>query len=99
MPARELSIHPAAILEFEAARLWYESIEPELGERFSAEAERSAQAALDAPARWAPDGRDRRSIRLRTFPHVIVYEWREPIVRILALAHPSRQPGYWHDRR
>jgi plasmid stabilization system protein ParE len=98
MPSRELRIHPAAIREVEEARIWYASVDPELGERFTAEAELAGQAALDAPARWAPDVMGRRRIRLRTFPHVIIYEWEEPVVRILAVAHPSRRPGYWHDR-
>ena len=99
MPSRELSIHPAAILEVEEARIWYESVDPELGGRFAAETELAGRAALHAPALWAPDAQGRRRIRLQTFPHVIVYGWDEPVVRILAVAHPSRRPGYWHHRR
>ena len=98
MPSRELRIHPAAILEVEEARIWYASIDPELGRRFSAKSDMAGLAALDAPDRWAPDETGRRRIRLRTFPHVIIYEWEEPVVRILAVAHPSRRPVYWRGR-
>ena len=35
---------------------------------------------------------------LRRFPYVIVYVELVTEIRILALAHASREPGYWRER-
>jgi len=98
MPSRELRIHPAAILEIAETRIWYERIDPVLGERYSMELQLAVQAAFEAPARWPADERGRRTCRLQVFPYAIVYEWNDPIVLILAVAHGSRRPGYWRER-
>jgi hypothetical protein len=40
-----------------------------------------------------------RWMRLRKFPFVIYYELRDPaLVRIVAVAHAKRRPGYWLRR-
>jgi hypothetical protein len=98
MPSRELRLHPAAVAEIEEARIWYERIDPQLGVRFGSEITRAAREVLDAPDRWPADSKGRRRIRLRVFPHALVYEWRGSIVHILAVAHPSRRPDYWSER-
>ncbi|MGH7199704.1 MAG: type II toxin-antitoxin system RelE/ParE family toxin [Planctomycetaceae bacterium] len=36
---------------------------------------------------------------LERFPYRVIFEVRQDEVRILAIFHHSRQPGYWRSRR
>lgn len=40
-----------------------------------------------------------RRFTLTRFPYTIVYRMRETDVYIVAIAHTSRRPGYWKNRR
>lgn len=35
---------------------------------------------------------------LRPLPYQLVYAFRDGVIRIIALAHTSREPGYWASR-
>lgn len=47
-------------------------------------------------ARW--EGAYRRLL-LRRFPYAIIYTVSGNTIRILAVAHTARRPGYWRERR
>jgi len=40
-----------------------------------------------------------RSLPLHGFPYSLIYRLRDDTVRVIAVAHHSRRPGYWVDRR
>ncbi len=40
-----------------------------------------------------------RQLRVLGFPYYVAYRIREHDIYIVAIAHPSRRPGYWIDRR
>lgn len=40
-----------------------------------------------------------RLLPLQTFPYSLVYRIHGPVVRVIAIAHHSRRPGYWAGRR
>lgn len=40
-----------------------------------------------------------RQLRVTRFPYKVVYRVREDDIYIAAVAHASRRPGYWKDRR
>ena len=40
-----------------------------------------------------------RHFRVQGFPYKIAYRLREHNIHVVALAHTSRRPGYWMDRR
>ena len=92
-------ILPPAELELADAVAWYESREPHLGIDF-------VDAFDDACRRIAlqPESYQRladsgfRQVVMRRFPFVVVFELRQSEVRVLALAHGSRRPGYWLAR-
>jgi hypothetical protein len=44
------------------------------------------------------EGEIRRSL-LRRFPYLVIYEVHPDIIDVLAVAHASRLPDYWADRR
>ena len=98
MPARRISIHVGAARDAWEARRWYEERNPQAAERFAVSLWQALANALSAPERPAPDEDGIRRVRLRGFPHVVLYHWRPPELRVLAIAHGSREPGYWRER-
>ncbi|MDO8369158.1 MAG: type II toxin-antitoxin system RelE/ParE family toxin [Candidatus Nitrotoga sp.] len=40
-----------------------------------------------------------RSLPLHGFPYSLIYRLRDDTVRVIAVAHHSRRPGYWVGRR
>lgn len=36
--------------------------------------------------------------RLKKYPYLLIYQNRMPIIRVIAVAHQSRRPGYWMKR-
>ena len=40
-----------------------------------------------------------RILPLQKLPYSLVYRIHNPVVRVIAIAHHSRRPGYWAGRR
>jgi plasmid stabilization system protein ParE len=71
----------------------------ELGLAFIAEFERSLGVLCTYP-RLGPIWRSTtRRFPLRRFPYTIIYQVTPEEVRVIALAHQSRRPGYWRGRK
>jgi len=62
------------------------------------EIDRAIGLVLASPRRWPASDLDTRKFVLRRFPYAVIYHERKSVVRILAIAHGHRQPGYWKDR-
>ena len=92
-----------ASAELEDAAVWYNSQRPGLGVEFV----HAVDAALERIARWPKIGRrvpgvpndvPARRFPVHRFPYHVAYlEW-EGVIRLLAFAHYSREPGYWFSR-
>ncbi|HKZ74554.1 MAG TPA: type II toxin-antitoxin system RelE/ParE family toxin, partial [Steroidobacteraceae bacterium] len=76
---------PAADREFREATRYYEARAPGLGHEFIAELEHM-RSILDSM---------HRSLVLRRFPFALIYRIDPTAVRIVAVAHKRRKPGYW----
>lgn len=95
----KVSLAAAAELELiEGARFYAREAGAELGQAFLDEFERSAMLLLHQPALGAPWRGKVRRLPLRRFPYSIVYLPNESEVRILAVAHQRRRPGFWRGR-
>jgi toxin ParE1/3/4 len=57
--------------------------------RWPQAAQRVPGVSADIPARKAP---------VKGFPYHIAYLEMPDTIRVLAFAHDSREPGYWHSR-
>jgi toxin ParE1/3/4 len=81
------------------ARGRYEQHRPGWGTVFEAEFDR-AVARIRTTPQAGPSFRGRfRWVRLRRFPYLIYYLIIDPHrVRVLAVAHARRRPGYWIRR-
>jgi toxin ParE1/3/4 len=97
---RKFYVRRPAEAELAAAISWYDSKRPGLGREFLAEVDRAFAKIHRAPERWPLWRADRpfRSLRLRRFPFVVFYRVTSGYVRVSAVAHTSRRPGYWQER-
>jgi plasmid stabilization system protein ParE len=95
----KLVIVPLALAELHDATDFYaERANRELGLAFVTEFERTATMVLENPMLGAVfRGRIRRYL-LRRFPYSIIYQEALDELRIVAVAHHRRRPGYWVDR-
>ena len=90
--------HPEAEQELYEAASRYEAEVSELGVRFADEVERVIQLLLEHPELGSRLDDDLRHFVLRKFPFSVVYAVVSDIVSIVAVAHGSREPGYWRWR-
>jgi toxin ParE1/3/4 len=90
--------HPEAEQELYEAASRYESEVPELGLRLGDEVERVIQVLLEHPELGSRLDDDLRHFVLRKFPFSIVYAVVSDLVYVVAVAHGSREPGYWKLR-
>lgn len=99
---KPLRFDDEAVEEMDAAAVWYEARREDLGLEFVAEVRQALVAIANAPHTWPSFGgvepRARR-VLLRRFPYAIIYIELDVEIRILAVAHTSREPGFWRTRR
>ena len=92
------SVHPDAETELEEVEEYYDAIDTALGNRFRAEFETSLQRILEFPKAWHPLSANIRRRRLASFPYGVIYRLKPDEIRILAVMHLHREPGYWAGR-
>ena len=99
MDERPLLFHPEARRDFVEAIDWYAERSPNAARAFQ-EAVKSAGLAISkAPELWPTYLLGTRRYLLKRFPFALVYRLTDEQIQIIAVAHGSRRPGYWADRR
>lgn len=95
----ECSLAPEAEQDLVEGGLYYSrEANVDLAHAFISEFERSTALRGERPEVGAPGrGRVRRFL-LRRFAYSIVFYFSEDSIRILAVAHQSRKPGFWRGR-
>lgn len=98
--SRRIEFDPDARAELDAAAALYEREYPGRGLRFYAAVERAARAAAATPLAGAPfpsvpARRNTRRRIVRGFPYALAYRDLGDVIRIDAVAHWRRRPGYW----
>lgn len=95
----KLVVAPLALAELHDAATFYAlKANVELGLAFVAEFERTARLVFANPLLGTVFRGTRRRYLLRRFPYSIIYQVTVEELRILAVAHHRRRPGYWADR-
>lgn len=94
-----IEFHPAALQELIDSARYYESRLPGLGVDFKSEVDRSLGLLNGNPDIGAIVEAPYRRLMLRRFPFGVIYRTKGSMVRILAIAHQRRRPGYWKGRR
>jgi len=95
-----IEFHRLARNELREAAHWYRLRSPQVAERFVAQVERAVERIANDPDSHPLIGRSHRMVRVSRFPYLMVYQ---PVtadrIVITAVAHTSRRPGYWRNRR
>ncbi len=95
-----VSFNPEAELEFSEAARWYlDEAGVNQARDFRNEVHRTLQLLGEHPAVGTPGRHRTRSLVVRRYPFSVVYCMQEDTVRVIAIAHQSRRPGYWGGRR
>ncbi len=92
------AFHPDARLEYREAAAFYDARKVGLGVAFTREIETAIEQILEAPERFRFIEQDVRRCLARTFPYGVLYTVERDLVLIVAIAHGSREPGYWQVR-
>ncbi len=90
--------HPEALEEYNQAGFYYAQKEPGLDLRFITSVEDAINRIVEDPLRYRPLAEDVRRCLTRVFPYAIFYTIEDDFILIVAVAHLSREPGYWKHR-
>jgi plasmid stabilization system protein ParE len=86
--------------EFSDATRWYAKEAGAAQARaFRNEILRVIRLLAEHPDMGTPGARGYRRMTTHRFPYDVVYRHEADALRIIAIAHQSRRPGYWAERR
>lgn len=68
-------------------------------EDFTDELDRALDLLNQFAALGESGAHNTRSLPLHDFPYSLIYRLQDNTVRVIAVAHHSRRPGYWVGRR
>jgi ParE-like toxin of type II ParDE toxin-antitoxin system len=89
----EIVVHESAEDELNAAALFYELRELDLGKEFLEELSQSCSRIA-----YSIYFDEYRRYLMGRFPYGVVYRIQGQQVLVFAVAHVRRRPGYWRDR-
>jgi len=94
------SVGPEAERELTDSALYYaQEANADLGLAFIATFERALDLLCSNPQLGAPWRNESRRFPLPRFPYSIIYYIRGEELRVIAIAHHARKPGYWGRRK
>jgi len=95
-----VSLSNAARADADAAVDWY------IGERafiaaddFADELDQALGLLKRFPELGQAGAGNTRTLPLHSFPYSLIYRLQADVIRVIAVAHHSRRPGYWAKRR
>jgi toxin ParE1/3/4 len=93
-----LVIHFAADDDFNESYLYYAKASQEVADRFDEQVRAAfGRVAADPKGGTSLDA-TYRFYSLKNFPHLILYRYADDVATVVAVYHPSREPGYWRQR-
>lgn len=102
MSARSYRFHPSAREELDAAGERYDEELPRLSLELLDAVDDAIFQIVERPAAWQRAetlaGREIRRFVMPRFPFAVFYYVVDDVVRIVAVAHARRKPGYWRSR-
>lgn len=94
----DLSFHPDAAEEYQAALTWYLGRSQAAAVRLTEELDRTIESVRQFPEMYPLfDDRHRYAV-LRRYPYSVVYRMDGDRIRVVAFAHSRRSSGYWQGR-
>ena len=93
-------LHDLAVAEFDEAAAWYEERKGGLGAEFRNAVEDAVHRIQNNPQAGSRYGRTNfRFVLVHRFPLVVFYAESEDAIRLMAVAHGRRRPGYLRKRK
>lgn len=97
---KPLIILNSATAELWEATAWYERQCSGLGGKFRSAVEDAVRRIHENPQAGSRYVATRfRYVLVRRFPYVVFYHEGAEVIRIMAVAHGRRKPGYWKNRK
>lgn len=95
----EILFHPEAAREYRDSLNWYAERSRRSAERFEQAIDLVLNQILEKPSRYGQYDDNHREAILTRFPFSMIYRvMPNGDVLIIAIAHASREPGYWELR-
>lgn len=94
-----LDFYPTVGGEIATAIGWYLERSDAAADEFIFALDDALEQIAANPERAALYMHGRRAVGVGRFPYVVVYRRHGSGIRISAIAHTSRRPGYWKNRR
>jgi plasmid stabilization system protein ParE len=94
----DVTLHSEAEAEYEAALGWYLARSAQAAAGFETAFEQALAAIAANPESHAPYDDRQRYRSLRRYPYSVIYRVDGDQVRVVAVAHSRRLPGYWLHR-
>ncbi len=100
---KHIEFDPLARAELDAAAVHYEAEYEGRGFRFYSTVQRTLAAAALTPLAGQlfpgmPTELEMRHRIVPGFPFVIAYRIKDEVLRVFAVIHTRRRPGYWRER-
>jgi toxin ParE1/3/4 len=94
-----VKFHPEARQDLREGQAFYRHRSPLAAVAFAKEVDTAIARIVEAPLRYAESDYGTRSFTFPwRFPYKVVYAMRDSRIIIVAVAHHSKEPGYWRDR-
>jgi toxin ParE1/3/4 len=84
--------------ELESAAKWHFKERPESLAKWRLAVRQTLSSIRESPTLWAPDELGIRSVLVKGFRYLIIYNLRGDVIEVIAFAHTSRRPRYWRRR-
>jgi len=94
-----VKFHPEAREDLREGRAFYRHRSPLAAVAFAKEVDTAISRIVEAPLRYSESDYGTRSFTFPwRFPYTLVYTMRGSRIIIVAVAHHSKEPGYWRHR-
>lgn len=98
MSFKAIRLRPEAELEIEEAFEFYRRESPTIAERFLNEIDASFRKIQNAPHLYPRYTQNTRRRVLGSFPFSVIYQEKEEVILVVAIAHAKRRESYWTKR-
>jgi len=90
--------HSDATAEAEEAFAWYSARSEKAAETFAIALDEITKRIATYPQHFPIFRSNRRRAFLLKYPYSLIFLEEETVIRIYAIAHAKRRPGYWRTR-
>ena len=98
MNRKSLRVHFQAQEEINEAFEWYFKRSPEVADAFLTEIGTSLNQIIANPQLFSSYTKSTRRRVLARFPYSIIFQEKDEMILVVAIAHAKRRPGYWRRR-